>query len=171
DLEKAAIPVILDRWDNAQPGVSVSRFVDRVSQADKVLIVGTPQYLSKYENRDPGAGTVVAAEMDQVSARLLGTEQQKQTVIPLLLEGEKETAFPPALRTRVYSDFRNEDRYFEVALDLLLGLYGIGPRDPAALHWKQQLQGDGFQRRVFENDAVDEELPSDDEMRLALKRV
>jgi len=171
DLEKASIPVILDRWDNAQPGASVSRFVDRVSQADKVLIVGTPQYLSKYENRDPGAGTVVAAEMDQVSARLLGTEQQKQTVIPLLLEGEKETAFPPALRTRVYSDFRNEDRYFEVALELLLSLYGIGPRDPAALHWKQQLQGDGFQRRVFENDAVDEELPSDEEMRLALKRV
>ena len=171
DLDKADIPVILDRWDNSQPGSSVTRFVDRASQADKVLIVGTRRYLSKYENRDPSAGTVVAAEMDQVSARLLGTETQKQTVIPLLLEGEKETAFPPALTTRVYSDFRNEDRYFEVALELLLSLYDIGPRDAAAVHWKRQLQGDAFQRRGFVNDGDDEDLPSDDEMRQALKRV
>ncbi|MFN7868114.1 MAG: toll/interleukin-1 receptor domain-containing protein, partial [Planctomyces sp.] len=170
DLDKASIPVILDRWDNSPPGSSVARFIDRVSQADKVLIVGTTRYLSKYENRDPNAGTVVAAEMDLVSARLLGTEQQKQTVIPLLLEGEKETAFPPALRTRVYSDFRNEDRYFEVALELLLSLYNIGPRDAAAVHWKRQLQGDAFQRRVFVGDADDEDLPTDDEMRQALKR-
>jgi small GTP-binding protein len=171
DLDKADIPVILDRWDNSQPGSSVTRFVDRASQADKVLIVGTRRYLSKYENRYPSAGTVVAAEMDQVSARLLGTETQKQTVIPLLLEGEKETAFPPALRTRVYSDFRNEDRYFEVALELLLSLYDIGPRDAAAVHWRRQIKGDAFQRRGFVNDGDDEDLPSDDEMRQALKRV
>lgn len=101
----------------------------------------------------------------------MGTEQQKQTVIPLLLEGEKETAFPPALRTRVYSDFRTDDRYFEVAIELLLSLYNIGPRDAVAVHWKKQLQADAFQRRVFLSDADDEELPTDDEMRQALKRV
>lgn len=152
DLENAGIPVILDRWDNSHPGSSIPRFVDRISKADRVLVVGTKLYLRKYENKEPTTGTVVAAEMDQVSARLLGTEARKQTVIPLLLEGEKEQVFPPALTTRVYSDFRNDDRYFDVALELLLSLYGIGPRQAAAIHWKKQLQSDGFERRAFVTD-------------------
>jgi len=157
DLDKAGIPVILDRWENSQPGSSIPRFVDRISKADRVLIVGTKAYLRKYENKDPATGTVVAAEMDQVAARLLGTEPQKQTVIPLLLEGEMEAAFPPALRTRVYSDFRDDDRYFDIALELLLSLYGIGPRHASAIHWKKQLQSEGFERRAFMQDEDDEE--------------
>jgi hypothetical protein len=171
DLEKAGIAVILDRWENAHPGSSIPRFVDLISKADRVLIVGTKAYLQKYENKDPSTGTVVAAEMDQVSARLLGSEKKKQTVIPLLLEGEREDAFPPALTTRVHSDFRDDDRYFDVALDLLLGLYGIGPRHKAAIHWKQQLNSDGFERRFREADDDDEELPTDEQMWRALKRV
>jgi small GTP-binding protein len=171
DLDKAGILVILDRWDNAQPGASVPRFVDRVSKADRILVIGTTDYRRKYDNRDPKTGTVVAAEMDQIAARLLGTETQKETIIPLLLEGEKETAFPPALVTRVYSDFRNDDHYFEIALELLLSLYRIGPRDPAAIHWKNQLQGDGFARRAFMNEDDEEELPTDLQMKRALKRV
>ncbi|MBI1314204.1 TIR domain-containing protein [bacterium] len=145
DLEKAGIQVILDRWENAHPGSSIPRFVDLISKADRVLIVGTKAYLQKYDNKEPSTGTVVAAEMDQVSARLLGSEKKKKTVIPLLLEGEREDAFPPALTTRVHSDFRDDGRYFDVALDLLLGLYGIGPRHPSTIHWKQQLGADGFE--------------------------
>lgn len=139
DLEKAGITVVLDRWDNAQPSASIPRFVDRIAKSDFVLIVGTPTYLRKYENKDPTTGTVVAAEMDLVSARLLGTEAQKQTVIPLLLEGSPDESLPPLLRTRVYSDFRSERVYFDTALNLLLGLYGIGPRDPAVREWKRRL--------------------------------
>lgn len=157
DLDKAGIPVILDRWENSQSGSSIPRFVDRISKADRVLIVGTKTYLRKYENKDPATGTVVAAEMDQVATRLLGTEAQKQTVIPLLLEGEKTEAFPPALHTRVYCDFRNDDRYFDIALDLLLSLYSIGPRHASAIHWKRQLRSDGFERRAFMQDENDEE--------------
>ena len=141
DLEKAGITVILDRWDNAHPGASIPRFVDRIEKADRVLIVGTKAYRRKYDNKAPQTGTVVAAEMDVISAKLLGTEAQKETVIPLLLEGESNESFPPALQTRVRSDFRNDDRYFDTALDLLLGLYGIPPRHAAVTHWKQQLSG------------------------------
>jgi WD40 repeat protein/GTPase SAR1 family protein len=171
DLEKAGIKVVLDRWENAQIGSSVPRFVDLISKADRVLIVGTKAYLRKWENRDPEVGTVVAAEMDQVSARLLGSEAKKKTVLPLLLEGTPEEALPPALLTRVRSDFRDDARYFETALDLMLSLYEISPRHPAVSHWKKQLAGDGFGRRSSAISFDEEELPTDDEIRQALKRV
>ncbi|MEO8497608.1 MAG: toll/interleukin-1 receptor domain-containing protein [Planctomycetota bacterium] len=149
DFEKAGITVILDRWDNAHPGASIPRFVDRIEKADRVLIVGTKAYRRKYENKDETTGTVVAAEMDQISARLLGTEAEKKTVIPLLLEGEPQESLPPAFKTRVRSDFRNDDRYFDTALDLLLGLYGIPPRHAAVIHWKQKLSGSELGRRLI----------------------
>lgn len=171
DLEKAGINVILDRWENSQIGSSIPRFVDLISKADRVLIVGTKSYLEKFENRDPKFGTVVAAEMDQVSARLLGSEPRKKTVLPLLLEGNPEEAFPPALTTRVYSDFRDDELYFQAALDLLLSLYEVPPRHPAISHWKKQLAGDTLGRRPMKFSMYDEDRPTDDEMRQALKRV
>ena len=90
--------------------------------------------------------------MDQISARLLGTEAEKKTVIPLLLEGEPKESLPPALQTRVRSDFRNDDHYFDTALDLLLGLYGIPPRHLAVAHWKQQLSGGQHGRWSMDTD-------------------
>lgn len=172
DLEKAGIKVILDRWENSQIGSSIPRFADLISKADRVLIVGTKAYLRKFENRDPDFGTVVAAEMDLVSARLLGSEPKKKTVLPLLLEGNPDDSLPPALTTRVYSDFRNDATYFETTLDLLLSLYEISPRDRAALHWKEQLAGDGFDQFLQSTPACDDEdLPTDEAMKQALKRV
>ena len=169
DLEKAGIRVILDRWENSQIGASIPRFVDLISKCDRVLIVGTRAYKQKFENQDPHTGTVVAAEMDQVSARLLGTEAKKKTVLPILLEGAPEEALPPALLTRVRSDFRDEDRYFDVALELLRSLYEISPRHPSVLNWKSQLAGGG--QHFGANPIDDEDLPTDEEMKQALKRV
>jgi len=171
DLEKAGIKVILDRWENSQIGSSVPRFVDLISKADRVLVVGTKAYLRKYENRDSKTGTVVAAEMDQVSARLVGTEAKKKTVLPLLLEGTPDDALPPALITRVYSDFRDDSFYFNTALDLLLSLYEISPRHPAASHWKNQLLREAFGPRSSTISFDDEDLPTDEAMKQALKRV
>ena len=170
DLEKAGINVILDRWENP-PGADIQRFVDRIEKADRVLIVGTKGYRRRFENRDPKTGTAVAAEMDEVSMRLLGSEAKKKTVLPLLLEGPPEDALPPALITRVDSDFRDDAHYFINALDLLLSLYEISPGHPAVSHWKKQLARDGFGRYSSTIPLDDEDLPTDEEMKQALKRV
>ena len=171
DLEKAGIRVILDRWENSHVGSSIPRFVDLISEADRVLIVGTKDYLRKFKNKELAIVTVVAAEKDQVSARLLGSEAKKKTVLPLLLEGTPEEALPPALTTRVFSDFRDDSRYFDTALDLLISLYAIPPRNPAIAHWKKQLAGDSFGRRASAIQLDDEDLPTDEAMKQALKRV
>jgi hypothetical protein len=80
DLVKAGLRVVLDRWDNARPGASVSRFIEKIDAADYVIVVGTPAYQRKYANEQPMNGYVVAAEGDLIGKRMIGTEMQKESV-------------------------------------------------------------------------------------------
>ena len=141
DLHKAGIDVVLDRWHNAQIGASVARFVERIEKCDRIVMVGTPHYRRKYENKDPDTGYVVAAEVDLIYNRLLGTEAQKQSVLPLLLEGEKTTSLPPLLHGRVRADFRDEGAYFATAFDLILSLYDLRPNHTAVADLRESLRG------------------------------
>lgn len=139
DLQKAGIGVLLDRWENARVGASIPRFIDRIEKSDRVIVIGTPLYRKKYENKDSTTGYVVAAEVDLISSRLVGTEAEKETVLPALLVGEERTSLPPLLHRRVHADFRNERRYFITAFDLILDLYGISHGDAAVSDLRDSL--------------------------------
>jgi hypothetical protein len=141
DLQKAGINVLLDRWHNAQIGASVGRFVERIEKSDRIVVIGTPAYRRKYENKDTSTGYVVAAEVDLIHNRLVGTEPQKQSVLPLILHGEKTESLPPLLHGRVYADFRDELAYFATAFDLILSLYQLAPNDPAVADLRESLRG------------------------------
>jgi len=141
DLQKAGITVLLDRWHNAQIGASVPRFVERIEKSDRVVMIGTPAYRRKYENKDTSTGYVVAAEVDLINNRLLGTESQKQSVLPLLLDGAKTDSLPPLVHSRVYADFRDELAYFATAFDLVLSLYQFPPDQPAIADLRESLRG------------------------------
>ena len=143
DLIKAGITVVLDRWENARIGASVPRFVERVAKCDRVLVVGTPLYRSKYANNQPMRGFVVAAEGDLIGKRMIGTEAHKETVLPVLLEGSEEASFPHLLQGRVYADFRETEAYFGRMFDLLLSLYGIPPQHPVSTQWREALRVEG----------------------------
>ena len=140
DLQKAGISVVLDRWENARVGASVNRFIERIEKCNRVIMVGTPLYRKKYENKDTSTGYVVAAEVDLISNRLMGTEMQKETVLPLLLAGEKALSLPPLLHHKVYADFRHERAYFITAFDLILSLYGIAPNNQAVADLRESLR-------------------------------
>ena len=65
--------VSIDRRDN-QFGDSLTRFVEPDTRtAASVVVVGTPLYFQKFENRLASTGSVVAAEVDLISQRLIGT--------------------------------------------------------------------------------------------------
>jgi len=125
DLVKAGIKIILDRWENARIGASVHRFVERIATADRVLVIGTPAYRAKYDNAGSEEGFVAAAEGDLVGKRMLGSEQDKETVLPVLRAGSEQASFPPLLQGRVYADLREPQRYFERVLSIVLTLYAI----------------------------------------------
>jgi len=140
DLQKAGIEVLLDRWDNAQFGASVARFVERIEECERVIVVGTPLYRQKAKNLASARGSVVAAEYDLAGIRLLATEDQKRTVLPILLAGEESESFPPLLRGRVYADFRNEEAYFTTVFDLILDLYRLASNHPAVSDLRDSLR-------------------------------
>ena len=148
DMQKAGIDVVLDRWHNAQIGASVARFVERIEKSDRIVMIGTPLYRRKYENKDTSTGYVVSAEVDLISNRLLGTEQQKQSVLPVLLDGNKTASLPPLLHGRVHADFRGELAYFPTAFDLILSLYQILPNDPVVVDLRESLRGPEFTRNI-----------------------
>jgi GTPase SAR1 family protein len=140
DLQKAGIGVVLDRWENDRVGKSVSRFVSRIAECDVVIPVGTPLYLAKFENKVSDTGSVVASEVDLISQRLIGTEAEKETVMPVLLAGEKKSSLPPLMRDRVHCDFRHERAYFVTAFDLILDLYRIAHHDMAVADLRESLR-------------------------------
>jgi len=141
DLQKAGIDVVLDRWENSRIGSSILRFVERIEECGHVIVIGTPLYRQKARNVASAKGSVAAAEWDLAGIRLLATEDQKRTVLPVLLAGEESESFPALLRGRVYGDFRVEDAYFTQAFDLILDVYGIPHRDPAVADLRKSLRG------------------------------
>lgn len=140
DLMNAGVEVILDRKDNPQIGASVARFISRIETSDFVAVVGTPSYRLKYENQVSDAGSVVASEVDLINLRLIGTEAEKETVLPLLVEGDERASFPPLMRGKVYGNFVEEKFYFAVLFDLILTLYRIPFFHPAVSDLRELLR-------------------------------
>ena len=141
DLRKAGIVVVLDRWENQRIGSSIMRFVERIEDCEQVVVVGTTLYRQKAKNVASEKGNVVAAEWDLAGIRMLATEAQKQTVLPVLLAGDESESFPALLRGRVYADFRDESAYFTTAFDLILSLYQLPPDHPAVADLRESLCG------------------------------
>jgi small GTP-binding protein len=144
DLQKAGIEVLLDRWHNAQFGASVARFIERIEESEYVVVVGTPLYRQKAKNITSIDGNVAAAEWDLAGIRMLATEEQKRSVLPILLSGKESESFPGLLRGRVYADFRDEQAYFARAFDLVLSIYRIPPNHPAVADLRETVRGNSF---------------------------
>ena len=92
DLGQAGVEVVLDRT-SIRTGDNIARFTERMEAADRVLVIATPAYAEKYATAT-ATGTVVAAEADLINSRLLGTEEQKATVLPVLLAGDPAGSLP-----------------------------------------------------------------------------
>jgi small GTP-binding protein len=140
DLQKAGIQIVFDRKDN-QLGDSLTRFISRIPYCASVVVVGTPLYFQKFENRLSSTGSVVAAEVDLISQRLIGAQEEKRTVKTLLLAGEKKTSLPPLMWDGIHADFRDESGYFTTAFDLILSLYQLPPNHPAVADLRESLRG------------------------------
>lgn len=117
------VKVVLDRTNPI--GTNLARFVELIGHVDYVLVVGTQRYLQKYENQVSATGSVVAAEVDLIQQRLLGTESEKRSVLPLLLDGDESSSLPLLARRKVYADFRNQGDYFSSLFDLGLTIHEI----------------------------------------------
>lgn len=142
DLRNAGIEVLFDRWHNT-PGTSITRYIEQISKADFVVLVGTKRLKKKYDSKK--ADAVVEAELRLINTRLR-KQSERERVLPLLLDGDAKTSFPPLAEDSVYVDFRNADSYFESVFDVLLKLYEIPFDDPAMRDLRDAIRGADLKR-------------------------
>lgn len=144
DLRKADLGVVIDQLDNTVFGASVPDFINSIEKCDFILVIGTPAYRQKYDNNGSVRGSIVAAEGILIDKRMVGTKKQKASIVPLLLNGEETTSFPPLLQGKVYADFKHEEDYFIMLFDLLLTLYAIPVGDPLVRDLREKLRKDAY---------------------------
>lgn len=105
-LRADGIDAKLDQWE-VVPGDQMPHFMEKsVRDNNYVLIVCTPKYKSKSENRVGGVGY----EGDIMTAEVLQSSNHRK-FIPILKVGTKDTAIPSWLQGKYYVDLSNEAHY------------------------------------------------------------
>lgn len=119
DLRNSGIVVLLDRW-NVVPGANLDRYIEQIMETDFV-VVGSPGLLQKYNSKtsDP----VVTAELEMVNLRLRQANKYGHTILPILVDGDADTALTPQMQKLVYVDFKQSAFYFRQLFDMIWRLY------------------------------------------------
>ncbi len=106
--------VILDQW-HLQPGMDRTHFMEKgVSSSNFVLIVCTPGYAAKANNRDGGVGYEAMIITSQLAHQI-----KQNKFIPVLRSGEWNSSAPIWIQAKVGVDLRG-DPYSEKQYELLL---------------------------------------------------
>jgi hypothetical protein len=129
-LRQAAIDAKLDRWE-LNYGADVPHFMETaVRTNDFVLIVLTPNYRRKSDNRQGGVGYeghIMTAEL------FAGAKPTK--FIPVLREGSWDESSPSWLRGKLGVDLRQGHEHYEEQFhDLTATLHGMQKKAPPSVH-------------------------------------
>lgn len=113
-LKNVGVNVYLDIWHNRYG--SIIKFTEKVTQADYVVVVGTPKLRSKWLSDEPHA---IQLELDQVN--YIVKQKTPKKLIKLLLDGKNDTSFPDTLVPSACHevDFSHQKNYFEKFFNLI----------------------------------------------------
>ncbi len=118
------VEVTLDQWHTA-PGDQLTHFMEQaVSSNNYVLIICTPIYKRKSDNREGGVGY----EGDIMTAQAISTGNERK-FLPILASGTWEQAAPIWLLGKYYVDLTG-DNFAEGYEDLRTTLLGLRPEAP-----------------------------------------
>lgn len=124
-LRGDGVDVTLDQW-NTVPGDQLTSFMEKeIRENDYVLIICTPNYRMKSDQRKGGVGY----EGDIMTAEVL-TKRNHRKFIPILARGSWEESAPSWLKGKVYVDLSTEERYKVNYPDLTTTLHGTRPAAP-----------------------------------------
>ena len=119
DLRRDGVETILDQWHTA-PGDQLPEFMEReIRENDYVLIICTPNYRLKSDERKGGVGY----EGDIMTAEV-SSQRNHRKFIPILARGTWEDAAPSWLKGKRYVDLKSPDSYKENYPELINTLIG-----------------------------------------------
>lgn len=112
DLTAKGIYILYDGYN--EDGTPIDVFMEQgLKRADKVIVIGTPNFMVKYNSMFTGAafeGYIIRAYVVQS----IGTKK----IIPCLRVGDFKSSFPMILSSRKGHDFSSDQRYDDELDDL-----------------------------------------------------
>jgi hypothetical protein len=124
-LRSNGIDVKLDQWETV-PGDQLPHFMERsIRDNNYVLIICTPNYKLKSDNRTGGVGY----EGDIMTAEVL-TNKNDRKFIPILKSGSKEESIPSWIIGKYYVDLSNVDIYEKSYKDILTTILNLREKAP-----------------------------------------
>ncbi|MBL0941452.1 MAG: SEL1-like repeat protein [Alphaproteobacteria bacterium] len=123
DLVRAGVPyenVLLDQWSNRPgSGGNVFAHADKVAEAKKVILIGSPELKDKYTK---GEG-LITQEINTLRNRII--ERRTDGIIPVWFEDSYEMNFPAGLQSLQARSLVGD--YCSKFFDLLVDIYQLHP--------------------------------------------
>lgn len=118
-LIENGVNVLLDRYELG-PGKNMLHFMDNaIKQADKVVMIFTPNYKLKADKREGGVGY----EYSILNVDLYKTIASNSKYIPVLKEGTVENSIPDFIQQFIAIHMTDNYRFDEKINELLLAIY------------------------------------------------
>lgn len=112
------IEVIFDRYD-LKLGSNNNYFMEKIQISDKVILIMTPNYKTKADNRTSGVGYEYQIITNEFSKNL----KDNNKFIPVLRKGSKEDSIPLFLQSFLYLDLSTDKTFEEKYIELLKNIY------------------------------------------------
>lgn len=118
-LFENGVQVILDRYE-LKPGANMMHFMETaIPKADKVLIIFTPNYKLKAENRQGGVGF----EYSILNVALYKQMVDNKKFIPVLKTGSFNESIPEFMQQFIAVDMTDPTKFEDMFNSLLLSIY------------------------------------------------
>lgn len=152
DLERLGeFEILLDQ--NLPKGYPLTRFMEQgLMNADKVLVIGTPQYKQKSE-----VGKGVAFEGTIISTELM-QDIDTCKYYPILRSGTFETSFPVSLQGRGGDDIRDDSKYTDKLHEIAYSISDEKPVPTALTFRKQTDVQNTIESKLFTKSELNEML-------------
>lgn len=115
-LMAAGVRVILDQWQ-LKFGADLTYFMEQALRAEHILVVCTPGYAERANERRGGVGYEASIITAELLARRPSVEPK---VVPILRGGNLDSARPTFLRTALAADLRPNNLHYEEEFKRLL---------------------------------------------------
>lgn len=126
ELRNNGIDAKLDQWE-VVPGDQMPHFMEKsVRENDYVILICSPKYKEKSENRIGGVGY----EGDIMTAEVLQNFNHRK-FIPILQSGNKDISIPSWLRGKYFIDLSNESHFQKNFEDLITTVLNARETAPA----------------------------------------
>jgi hypothetical protein len=113
-LVQNGVDVILDQYD-LSAGNEMTYFMEKAMTADKILLILTPGYKTKADNRLGGVGY----EYSMVTIEYYEKEPNKSKIIPILRNGDKDASCPLYVQSKLFHDMSIDEKFDSKLFELI----------------------------------------------------